>query len=103
MSDCKQTQVIKTCDSIHDHCEKARLIINKPGSDNMYIKGCTNGQECDASGEHDELKDCKEADLAGYKTDCKLDCCHGDLCNGSKVPVVSVIVLVTCALVAFVG
>ena len=57
-----------------------------------YSKGCTSKAVCDAEA---TLKICQGADGA----DCELDCCDGDLCNSGGAPVVSVLLMVACALV----
>ena len=59
----------------------------------IYAKGCTNND-----GWCKEFKQnkayCKNPD------DCETYCCDKDLCNGATVPMASVVVLVTCVLVA---
>ena len=34
-------------------------------------------------------------------TECEIKCCHSDLCNGAKVPMVSSFLFLTCAITAF--
>ena len=65
-----------------------------------YGKGCYPEAQCkDAAAT--VLKACKEAEKAGAKADCKFTCCDKDLCNGVSAPMVSVILMVSCALVTF--
>ena len=48
----------------------------------------------------DSSEMCMSDDPSVKITKCDISCCNGDLCNGGKVPVVSAIVLLACALVA---
>ena len=65
-----------------------------------YAKACYPEAQC-KDAEATVLKACKDAEKAGAKADCKLTCCDKDLCNGGSAPMVSVILMVTCALVSF--
>jgi len=85
-----------TCDSSADRCVKGM----KEGTQDdvsvtVYIKGCAESSECDA-----DTSDFCKSDTGEVKK-CDINCCSGDLCNGGKVPMVSAIMLLACALVAF--
>ena len=75
------------------------LVTGKQGgiSVSLYAKGCSPSSDCEAA--KSEL--CKSSDPAVAVTECEINCCSGDLCNGAKVPMVSAIMLLACVLVAF--
>lgn len=62
----------------------------------VYAKGCSASSVC-------SQKSCKAfiQDPSTTIKKCEFDCCEGDLCNGAKVPMISVIVILACAFVAF--
>ena len=83
-----------------------------------YAKSCYPEAQCkDAAAT--VLKNCKDAEKAGAKADCKFTCCDKDLCNGASsgdstptngdskpsngvsAPMVSVILMMACAFVTF--
>jgi len=84
----------ETCDSKEDRCAKAEIDVKKDNTEmKMFVRGCATSDDC--------KKDCPPQQ--GYTiTKCDHDCCSEDLCNAAKVPMVSAIVLVACALVAFI-
>ena len=94
MTACDDARTEMTCSSVFSdprclkESYKYSLLIAKF---ELYSKGCTTKAFCDAAA---KLKTCEAADGV-----CKLDCCDGDLCNSGAVPVVSVILMVACALV----
>ena len=59
-----------------------------------YAKNCMPKATCDNSDVFS--KECKAASC----DTCSLDCCEGNLCNGDTVPMVSVLLMVACALMA---
>ena len=95
--DCASIRKEKTCDSSSNRCVKG---MRDGGQDDVsfafYVKGCVESSECDT----DTSDFCKDSDLGKVKN-CELSCCSGDLCNGGKVPMVSAIMLLACALAAF--
>ena len=62
----------------------------------LYARGCVESSDC---ADTDTSAFCK-SDKGEVKT-CEINCCSGDLCNGGKVPMVSAIMLLACALIAF--
>ena len=96
--DCASNKKETTCPSGSDRCGKA-FIEGKAAdvSVAIYGKGCSAKALCD-----DRDKYCKAAAQVGMTVSkCEVNCCEGDLCNGAKVPMVSAILLLACALVAF--
>ncbi|XP_020600598.1 lymphocyte antigen 6 complex locus protein G6d-like [Orbicella faveolata] len=94
--DCDKTEV--TCARGADRCAKA-LVTGKQGeaSVSVYAKGCSLSSTCNA----DKSELCKSSDPKVSVTECEINCCSGDLCNGAKVPMVSVFMLLACVLAAF--
>ena len=86
-----------TLGSQYDRCGKA-FVDGKVAdvSIAVYAKGCSASSVCSQNS-------CKAfvQDPSTTIKKCELDCCDGDLCNGAKVPMVSAIMLLACALVAF--
>ena len=86
-----------TCPASADRCGKAEIAGKSDGvSATSYGKGCAVSSACSHTSDL-----CKKADPSVKITDCEVYCCEGDLCNGAKVQVVSAIMLLACALVAF--
>ena len=86
-----------TCPIGSNRCVKAHAegaVQDVSGS--VYNKGCTPSSACDED-------NCKPFVPFDHSTisKCELSCCSGDLCNGAKVPMISVSMLLVCALVAF--
>ena len=81
-----------TCPTGLDRCYESTQIY---GSFKSYSKGCQSTVLCDNKDTF--LKVCE---AVGGST-CKLDCCDSDLCNGGIKPMVSVLLMVACALLAF--
>lgn len=61
----------------------------------QYRKSCTTKADCDLAGSV-ALKACK---AAGGK--CEYKCCDKDLCNKGTSPMVSILLMVSCATVGF--
>ena len=94
MDDCKGKQEGKDCEAaaISDpHCVKVSM---EYSSIKSYIKDCFPKALCDNADTY--LKACKA--VSGAK--CSLDCCDSNLCNDGTAPMVSVLLMVACALVA---
>ena len=60
-------------------------------------KGCATKASCDDTTGQSAL--CK--DEVGVIVECDFSCCSGDLCNGAAVPMISVLMLLSFALVPF--
>ena len=97
-NDCDKNKTEETCTEGNNRCGKAVVILNHGGvSFSFYGKGCASPSDCDP----DTSEACKSYDPTVAVTECEINCCSGDLCNGAKVPMVSAIMLLACALVAF--
>lgn len=62
----------------------------------VYARGCVESSACDP----DTSAFCK-SDAEGKVKKCEISCCSDDLCNEGTVPMVSAIMLLACALAAF--
>jgi len=84
----------ETCNANEDRCIKAKIVLKKDGKeDTSYVRGCATSADCD--------KGCVGG--GGYTVEeCDYGCCKEDLCNGAKIPMISAIILVACALVTFI-
>ena len=90
MDDCKSNQKELDCAGL-DRCAKTTT---EYGSTKSYLKLCMAKITCDNSDVY--LKACK----AFSGGTCTLDCCEGDLCNGGTAPMVSVLLMMACVLMA---
>ena len=95
--DCLQKKSTKevTCLDSQDGCAKVYV--------KAEISGVTTeafGKGCATSSDYSE-KNCKKIVPPGKIIKCEIDCCKKDLCNGAKVPMVSAIILLSCAIIAF--
>lgn len=89
---------IITCSSGQSQCAK----VLKQDKTSTYARGCLTAKECHDGPKNFEI--CRKAEERGLKVTCQMSCCSGDLCNGAnEVSVVSVVLLLTCAVVAMVG
>lgn len=93
--DCAANKKETTCVSGQDRCGKM-YVDGKIGDVGYegFSKGCAANAACNKDA-------CKNINPSLSVSKCDINCCEGDLCNGAKVPVVSAIVLLACALVAF--
>ena len=91
MDDCNKNKKELDCTSSFDRCG---TMTTEFSSTKSYIKSCTTKAVCDAANSG-VLKLCKDAGGT-----CKYDCCDEDLCNGGAAPMISVLLMVACALVA---
>ena len=95
MGDCDYGRTEIQCPAYADQCAKASIDFTAAGVETeMYSKGCSTEALCDYGS--DVFKHCKKIEGAI----CNWDCCSGNLCNGGTTPVVSVFLMVACALVA---
>ena len=96
--DCKSRTKEVTCLYNQDSCGKEHVkkeisVATVEG----FAKGCSTSSICNAN-------NCKSmyphpADVR--ITECEIDCCKGDLCNEAQVSMVSAIMLLACAILAF--
>ena len=94
--DCKNNTIQLTCLDSQDRCGKADIKAeNSVVAVEVFTKACATSSECSA-------RDCKSIYPSVKITKCEIDCCEGDLCNGAKVPMVSAIMMLACAIAAFV-
>ena len=78
-----------------DRCGKADIKAESSvAAAEGFAKGCATSSDCSAD-------NCKSIYPSVKITKCEIDCCKGDLCNGAKVPMVSAIMLLACAIIAF--
>jgi len=98
MADCDKNKKEKDCPEGADRCLtlltefKVQKVETK-----FYHKTCSTKQACDSKA---LLNACNVASKV-VKGNCTLDCCDKDLCNGGTAPLVSVLLLLACALVTF--
>lgn len=91
--DCADVKKEMDCPSGLDRCYKGFADVKGEGASvKAYEKGCLSAAVCDTF---------QKSDFCKGKGECKIDCCTGDLCNAAAVPMVSVIILITCAFVVF--
>ena len=80
LADCSKTSTKLTCPQVANSCAK---ISTEVTSDYFSIKSysysCATKKMCDDATE--ELKMCEQMKQAGYKAECSIDCCQGDLCS----------------------
>ena len=77
-------------------CGKVETVYKSQGKEyKNFLRDCTTKDTCDAK-EDFFLKACK----AGSGSTCEINCCNGDLCNAGSTPVLSAVLVFTCALVA---
>ena len=96
-ADCDDDDMnIITCSAGQARCAK---VFKQDQTSTLYARGCLTAKQC-----HDGPKDfevCRKAEERGLKVTCQMSCCSGDLCNGAvRVSVVSVFMVVICAVVA---
>ena len=95
MDDCDKNRKETDCESSFDRCGKASLEYKSSVlAIKSFNKVCATKATCDAAIK--ALKECKDAGGT-----CKADCCDKDLCNGGAAPMISVLLMVTGALVTF--
>ena len=96
MDECQAAQDKVNCSSslIEPRCAKESYEYKIATDIKTHTKGCKSKDYCESEARKSV---CKEAN--GEK--CESSCCEGDLCNTSLVPAVSVLLMVSCALVVF--
>ena len=95
MTACKSSTKEVTCLDSQDRCAKADVKAESSAATaEAFAKGCATSSDCSA-------KSCKSIYPSVKITKCEINCCTGDLCNGAQVPMVSAIMLLACAILAF--
>lgn len=103
--DCKNTTKETTCTDDFDRCVTQEGKSESPQKTvKLFAKGCATSSLCRLG-----QLNCRPTEPSTKITKCEVICCKGDLCNGddneadngAKVPIVSAIMLLACAFVAF--
>lgn len=96
LEDCAKSQKEMDCKGSEPRCVTF-IAEFKVGSQKTkaYTKSCSSKAVCDAANSG-VLKPCKDA---GGK--CEYKCCDKDLCNKGTSPMVSILLMVSCAAVGF--
>ena len=95
--DCKNMTTEATCEDGWDRCLTEEVKSESPDKTvKLFLKGCATSSLCSLGS-----KNCRPTESSAKITKCEVDCCKGDLCNGAQVPMVSAIMLLACAIVAF--
>jgi len=77
---CDSENVTKrTCDSLSDGCMTMSYNLTLLISRSVTTKNCTNSIACNPQFEYNW---CKVFEITGLVSNCSVDCCQGDLCNG---------------------
>ena len=88
----KKNTIQVTCSRSQDRCAKANVKAESAvATVEGFAKGCDTSSACSAV-------NCKSIYPSVEITKCEINCCQGDLCNGVKVPQVSAIMLLSCAI-----
>ena len=92
MDKCKSIEKLQECPSTFDSCVKSSQEYKSGGIQiKLFAKDCSTQELCDQTSQT-----CK----AFSGATCEIDCCDSDGCNGGTVPVISIFLLATCALMA---
>ena len=93
--ECKSKENNVTCSRSQDRCAKVNVKAeSSAASAEAFVKGCITSSDC-------SKKNCKSIYPSVKITKCEINCCAGNLCNGAQVPMVSAVMLLACAIVAF--
>ncbi|XP_078356248.1 uncharacterized protein LOC144641068 [Oculina patagonica] len=96
--ECEDIEEEYDCPEDEDQCYK--LFFNGEKGHKQaetYIKGCTASDKCTQLNE--EL--CRTEEFGDPGIKCEITWCTGDLCNAAALPMVSVIIFIACACLAF--
>ncbi|XP_022796888.1 uncharacterized protein LOC111335277 [Stylophora pistillata] len=95
---CDKVQKAVSCPSGYDRCGKG--IVERKGTGihiTGYSRGCMNANECNSA----TNSACNLDDGSTKVTKCDIHCCHGSLCNGTKLPMASTTLFLACVFAAF--
>lgn len=95
---CDKVQKEVTCPSGYDRCGKA--IVARRGTGihiTGYSRGCMNANQCNSA----TNTACNLDEGSTKVTKCDIHCCHGSLCNGTKLPMASTTLFLACVFAAF--
>ena len=99
MADCDKNRKEMDCGTGLDRCSTLVTVFKTQVSETkLFKKYCLVKQACDSKA---LLAGCNAAAKIIKNTTCTLDCCDKDLCNGGTAPLVSVLLILACALVTF--
>ena len=95
--ECEDIQIEVKCDEEEDQCFKV-FFKGKKGhiQSETYSKGCTTNEKCKQFNE----EWCKMKEFSPG-VNCEVTWCTGDKCNAAALPIVSAIILIACACLAF--
>lgn len=80
MADCSKTSTKLTCPEVTNSCAKISTeVMSDYFSFKSFSYGCATKKMCDDAKE--ELKMCEKMKQEGYKAECSITCCQGDLCS----------------------
>ncbi|KAJ7369924.1 hypothetical protein OS493_035497 [Desmophyllum pertusum] len=105
LDDCEKDQMVQECPSYYTRCINMTLILppSTGFETKQFARGCSPVNVCNyAKQGFESCKSFTSLDLQGQNVTCDVSCCTNDLCNESAVPVVSIVMLVACALWALV-
>ena len=84
---------VTRCGKLHTEVKSGAI------SGKVYGRGCATQAQCE-NAKTTILRACEDAKDAGADADCEVNCCSGDLCNAGTTPVISGLLILSCALVA---
>ena len=113
MADCSKNSTKLTCPEVANSCAKISTEVTSDYfSFKSYSYSCATKKMCDDATE--DLKVCEQMKQAGYKAECSVACCQGDLCStlvsvssvptiqgkgpGNEVAVPSLLLLLPCVI-----
>lgn len=95
---CDKVQFTMTCPPGYDRCGKGYVEREGTGIHiKGYSRGCMNAKQCNPATNNA----CNLDDGSTKVTKCDIYCCHGSMCNGTKLPMVSTIMFLACVFFLF--
>ena len=90
--DCETNNEKKTCEEGQERCIRA---YTEYGGSKNFTRDCLDTASCDNKGVY--LQTC----MAASNSTCELTCCPGELCNNADVHIVSILLMMICAVMDF--